>query len=144
MGKSTLLTLPLTLIILFFTFAPWWPRVILRAAGAHERVRHAGPPGSDQPSRAGIRFEMHVVLLVGMAVGVDYSLFYLKREREGAGRRTRDAHRGGSRDLGSRGSDLRPETGEVAMAGMYRAESRISPRTRPARSWSWPSPSPDP
>ena len=34
---------------------------------------------------------MHVVLLIGLAVGVDYALFYLRRVREerAAGRRTR-------------------------------------------------------
>ena len=31
---------------------------------------------------------MEVVLLVGLAVGVDYALFYMKRERRGAGRGT--------------------------------------------------------
>ena len=44
-----------------------------------------------------------MVLLIGLAVGVDYSMFYLKRERRGAGRRAQRA--GGAR---SRRCHLRP------------------------------------
>ena len=49
------------------------------------------------------------MLLMGMAVGVDYSLFYLKREREErarrARRRTSAVPRGG--DVGPGGAHLR-------------------------------------
>ena len=49
-----------------------------------------------------------VVLLVGLAVGVDYSLFYLKREREerAAGRSARGRARGGRGDVRPLGADL--------------------------------------
>ncbi len=52
-----------------------------------------------------------VVLLIGLAVGVDYSLFYLRRERE---ERAAGPVRGGRaagrrRDLGPRGADLGPD-----------------------------------
>jgi hypothetical protein len=40
-----------------------------------------------------------VILLIGLAVGVDYSMFYLRRERE-------ERESGRSRDLGSRGDGL--------------------------------------
>ena len=49
-----------------------------------------------------------VVLLIGLAVGVDYSLFYLKREREerAAGEPPRRA-RGRGCDVGPLGAHLR-------------------------------------
>ncbi len=52
-----------------------------------------------------------VILLIGLAVGVDYSLFYLRREREerAGGRRRARGARGRGRDLGPRRPDLRPD-----------------------------------
>ena len=52
-----------------------------------------------------------MVLLIGLAVGVDYSMFYLKRERQerAAGRSRRAAHRSRRRDLGPLGAHLRPD-----------------------------------
>ena len=50
-----------------------------------------------------------VILLIGLAVGVDYSLFYIKRWREerAAGQRAGRRSRGRRRDLGPLGPDLR-------------------------------------
>ena len=50
-----------------------------------------------------------VILLIGLAVGVDYSLFYLRREREerAAGRSRARRARGRRRDLRPRRADLR-------------------------------------
>ena len=52
-----------------------------------------------------------IVLLIGLAVGVDYSLFYLKREREerAAGRERAGRARGRRRDLRPRRAHLRPD-----------------------------------
>ena len=52
-----------------------------------------------------------MVLLIGLAVGVDYSMFYLKRERAGAGRRAQRAGRarGRRRDLRPLGAHLRAD-----------------------------------
>ena len=52
-----------------------------------------------------------VVLLIGMAVGVDYSLFYMRREREerAAGHTIRGRARGRGRDVGPCGAGLRPD-----------------------------------
>ena len=61
-----------------------------------------------------------VVLLIGLAVGVDYSLFYLKREREerAAGRERRGGAPGRRRDL-RRSVLISGLTVIVAMAGMF-------------------------
>ena len=63
---------------------------------------------------------MHVVLLVGMAVGVDYSLFYVKRAREEreAGRET-DAAIEAAAATSGRAVVISGFTVMVAMAGMY-------------------------
>ena len=52
-----------------------------------------------------------MVLLIGLAVGVDYSMFYLKRERQerAAGKSARGGARGRRGDLRPLGADLRPD-----------------------------------
>ena len=74
--------------------------VLLALTSVFATLGLLGPIGHLAPVDPSV---MHVVLLVGMAVGVDYSLFYLKREREerAAGREEGRRHRGGSRDLRS-------------------------------------------
>ena len=63
---------------------------------------------------------MHVVLLVGMAVGVDYSLFYLKRAREErAAGRENDAAIEAAAATSGRAVVISGLTVMVAMAGMY-------------------------
>ena len=61
-----------------------------------------------------------VVLIIGMAVGVDYSLFYLRREREerAAGRSTRDALRIAAATSG-RAIVVSGLTVMIAMAGLF-------------------------
>jgi putative drug exporter of the RND superfamily len=61
-----------------------------------------------------------VVLLIGMAVGVDYTLFYLRREREerAAGRSTQEALRIAARTSG-RAIVISGLTVMVALAGMF-------------------------
>ena len=91
MGKSTLISLPLTLIILAFAFgalvAAGIP-LLLALTSVAATLGLLGPVSQIAPVDGSV---MHVVLLVGMAVGVDYSLFYLKRAREerAAGREQR-------------------------------------------------------
>ncbi len=80
--KAELLSLPATLIILLVAFgaviAAGVPVVlavtsVVGALGLSNLASHL-VPGSETTSS--------VILLIGMAVGVDYSLFYLRRERE--------------------------------------------------------------
>ena len=76
-----------------------------------------GPVSQLAPVDASV---MHVVLLVGMAVGVDYSLFYVKREREerAAGRDANAAIEAAAATSG-RAVVISGFTVMVAMAGMY-------------------------
>ena len=100
-----------------------------------------GPVSQLAPVDASV---MHVVLLVGMAVGVDYSL-HLKREREErAAGREKDAAIEAAAATSGRAVVISGLTVMVAWPACTWAGSRISPRSRPARSWSWPSPSPLP
>ena len=77
-------SLPLTLVILVLVFgsllAAWVPLMlglqsVIATLGLVDIVSHITP--MDQSVQA-------VMLLIGLAVGVDYTLFYLRREREGA------------------------------------------------------------
>ena len=75
-----------------------------------------------------------VILLIGMAVGVDYSLFYVKREREerAAGHDGREAlHRAAA--TSGQAVLISGATVLIAMAGMLLAGSTSSPRSGSAR-----------
>jgi RND superfamily putative drug exporter len=93
LGKAGLLSLPVTLAILVLAFgalvAAGIPLLlaltaVFAAFGLVAATSHVVP----MANQAGA-----IVLLIGLAVGVDYSLFYLRREREerAAGRSRRDA-----------------------------------------------------
>src|SRR6266516_2669466 len=81
-GKATSLSLPITLLILLIAFgaiiAAGVPvllaiSAVVAAVGLSTIASHLVPDSGTTSN---------VILLMGMAVGVDYSLFYLKRERE--------------------------------------------------------------
>jgi RND superfamily putative drug exporter len=120
MGKSVLFTLPVTLIILAFTFgalvAAGIP-VLLAFTSVLATLGLLGPISHI----AGVDGQvMHVVLLVGMAVGVDYSLFYLKRAREErASGRDQDSAIEAAAATSGRAVVISGLTVMVAMAGMY-------------------------
>jgi putative drug exporter of the RND superfamily len=81
-GKATETSLPLTLILLAAVFgalvAAGIP-VLLAITSALTAIWLLAIPGHWLPVSSDTTV---VVLLIGMAVGVDYSLFYLRRERE--------------------------------------------------------------
>ena len=83
-----MLTLGLTLLILMFTFgavvAAGIP-VLLGLTSVLATVGLLGPVSQIAPVDGSV---MEVVLLIGMAVGVDYSLFYLQAGARGACCRT--------------------------------------------------------
>ncbi len=82
LGHAELLSLPITLLILVLAFgalvAASVPLLlgvtsVVGALGAEGLVSHITPVASSTSS---------VILLIGLAVGVDYSLFYIRRERQ--------------------------------------------------------------
>ena len=106
--KAEVTSLPITLIILILAFgallAAFVP-LILAVTAVAAAIGLIGPISQIWPVDESIS---SVVLLIGLAVGVDYSMFYLRREREerargldgGRGPRGRRLH------LGPRGPDL--------------------------------------
>jgi uncharacterized membrane protein YdfJ with MMPL/SSD domain len=120
MGKSALFSLPLTLVILVFAFgalvAAGIP-ILLALTAVAATMGLLGPVSQIAPVDGQV---MHVVLLVGLAVGVDYSLFYLKREREErAAGRDSDAAIEAAAATSGRAVVISGLTVMVAMAGMY-------------------------
>src|SRR3954468_24606992 len=120
LAKAGKLSLPVTLIILIVTFgtlvAAGLPLLtgitaVLAALGLVSLVSGVLPVDSNLPA---------VVLLIGLAVGVDYSLFYLRREREerAAGRSERSALERAAATSG-RAVLISGVTVMVAMAGMF-------------------------
>ncbi len=123
--KAEILSVPITFLILLFAFGAFVAAgvpvllaftAVLGSIGLASIVSHLSHASDATNS---------VMLLMGMAVGVDYSLFYLKREREEriAGRGDealpRAAATSGQAVLISGGTVL------IAMAGMLLAGSKI-------------------
>jgi putative drug exporter of the RND superfamily len=113
-------SVPVTLILLVVVFgaliAAGIPLVlavtsVLTALSLLTLISHWLPVGSSTSE---------VVLMIGMAVGVDYSLFYLRREREerAAGRDTREAVRIASATSG-RAIVVSGLTVMIALAGLF-------------------------
>jgi uncharacterized membrane protein YdfJ with MMPL/SSD domain len=120
LAKAGMLSLPITLIILTITFgtlvAAGVPLLIgltsvMAALGLVAITSHVFPIAGELTA---------VILLIGLAVGVDYSLFYLRREREerAAGRSERSALEMAAATSG-RAVLISGATVIVAMAGMF-------------------------
>jgi uncharacterized membrane protein YdfJ with MMPL/SSD domain len=120
LAKAGMLSLPITLIILVITFgtlvAAGVPLLIgltsvLAAMGVTAITSYIFPAAGELSA---------VILLMGLAVGVDYSLFYLRREREerAAGRGERSALEAAAATSG-RAVLISGATVIVAMAGMF-------------------------
>ncbi len=111
LARAGLISIPITLVILMLVFGSARRRAVIPlAARAHRRVRddRASWPSRARSSRW-TRPISEVILLIGLAVGVDYSLFYIRRERDerrGGTERVRGA-RGRRRDVGPRRAHLR-------------------------------------
>jgi uncharacterized membrane protein YdfJ with MMPL/SSD domain len=119
-GKATMTSLPFTLIILLFAFgalvAAGVP-LLLAITAILATMGLLGPVSQISPINAAV---VHVVTLVGLAVGVDYSLFYIRRMREErrAGLSNDDALAVAAATSG-RAVLVSGLTVMVAMAGMY-------------------------
>jgi len=112
-------SIPLTLLVLLLVFgtvlAAWIPLLlalssVIATTGLVSVLSHLMPVDGNVSA---------VILLVGLAVGVDYTLFYLKREREerAAGRAPRAALEAAARTSG-RSVLISGITVTIAMAGM--------------------------
>jgi RND superfamily putative drug exporter len=121
MGRAELTSLPLTIVILAVAFgalvAAGLPvllafSAVFAAIGLNALVSHVVP--TDQQTLSAI------ILMIGMAVGIDYSLFYLRREREerAKGRSPRDALLIAARTSGQ-AVLISGATVLIAMAGMF-------------------------
>jgi RND superfamily putative drug exporter len=120
LAKAETLSLPITLLILLLAFgslvAAGLPLALAISAVAAAMALVA-IPSQVFPVDGNLS---SVILLIGLAVGVDYSLFYLRREREerAAGRTSRDALEVAAATSG-RAVLISGLTVMVAMAGMF-------------------------
>jgi uncharacterized membrane protein YdfJ with MMPL/SSD domain len=120
-GRAELTSVPLTILILLVAFgalvAAGLPvllavSAVFAAIGLNALVSHVIP--TDQQTLA------TVIVMIGMAVGIDYSLFYLRREREERqkGRSPGDALLHAARTSGQ-AVLISGATVLIAMAGMF-------------------------
>jgi uncharacterized membrane protein YdfJ with MMPL/SSD domain len=122
--KAEVLSLPITLVILIVAFgalvAAGLP-LLLGLTSVAATIGLLGPLSQVVPLDEAVS---SVVLLVGLAVGVDYSMFYLRREMEerDAGR-TPDAALNAAAATSGRAVLISGFTVMVAMAGMFLAGS---------------------
>jgi RND superfamily putative drug exporter len=121
-AKARTLSLPITLIILVVAFGALMAAgipVLLAISGVGATLGLVAVVSRIAPVDPSVS---EVVLLVGMAVGVDYSLFYMRREREerAAGRDEQAALDAAAATSG-RSVLISGLTVMVAMAGMYLA-----------------------
>jgi uncharacterized membrane protein YdfJ with MMPL/SSD domain len=120
LGKAGLLSLPVTIIVLVVAFgalvAAGIP-LLLALTAVIAAMGLLALPSQVLPVDENVSA---VVLLIGLAVGVDYSLFYLKREREerAAGRSEKAALEAAAATSG-RAVLISGLTVMVAMAGMF-------------------------
>jgi RND superfamily putative drug exporter len=120
MAKATTTSLPLTLILLLVAFgtlvAAGIP-LLLAISGVMATFGLVGPVSHIAPVSDGVT---EVILLIGMAVGVDYALFYLRRAREErAAGRSKDEAVAIAAATSGRSVLISGVTVITAMAGMY-------------------------
>jgi uncharacterized membrane protein YdfJ with MMPL/SSD domain len=118
--KATGMSLPITLAIMIVAFgalAAAGIPVLLALTGVLATVGLVAIPSQFSPVDQAIN---EVILLVGMAVGVDYSLFYLRREREErAAGKSKEAALEAAAATSGRAVLVSGLTVIAAMAGMY-------------------------
>jgi RND superfamily putative drug exporter len=122
MKKAGAISLPITLVVLLFAFGALLVAgipLLLAITAVLATLGLVGPLSQLAPVDDSIS---HVVLLIGLAVGVDYSLFYLRRAREekAAGATNEEAIDAAAATSGH-SVLISGVTVMVAMAGMYLA-----------------------
>jgi RND superfamily putative drug exporter len=126
LAQAGVRSVPLTLLVLVLVFgsllAAWVPLMVglmsvIATMGLTNIISHITPMDSNVQS---------VILLIGLAVGVDYTLFYLRREREerAAGRSERAALEAAAATSG-RSVLVSGITVMIAMAGMLLAGGQM-------------------
>src|SRR4051794_3764036 len=120
LGKATKLSVPITLAILVFAFgalAAAGVPVLLAITAVLATMGLIAIPSHIAPVDSAVS---EIILLIGMAVGVDYALFYLRREREerAAGKDAEAALQAAAATSG-RSVLVSGLTVMTAMAGMY-------------------------
>jgi uncharacterized membrane protein YdfJ with MMPL/SSD domain len=118
--KAEVTSLPITLVILILAFgallAAFVP-LLLAITAVAAAISLIGPISQIWPVDEAIS---SVVLLIGLAVGVDYSMFYLRREREERARgRSEEAALEAAAATSGRAVLVSGFTVIAAMAGMY-------------------------
>ncbi len=118
--KAGLISVPITLIILIIAFgalvAAGIP-ILLALTAVLATLGFMAIPSHFLPMDEAVSA---IVLLIGLAVGVDYSLFYLKREREErAAGRSEEAALQAAASTSGRSVLISGLTVMVAMAGMF-------------------------
>jgi uncharacterized membrane protein YdfJ with MMPL/SSD domain len=118
--KAEMTSLPITLVILVLAFgallAAFVP-LLLAVTAVAAAIGLLGPISQIWPVDESIS---SVVLLIGLAVGVDYSMFYLRREREERARgRSEEAALEAAAATSGRAVLVSGITVIAAMAGMY-------------------------
>jgi RND superfamily putative drug exporter len=120
LGKASMIAIPLTLLILLVVFgsvvAAFVP-LLLAITAVVATMGLIALPSQVMPVDEAIG---EVILLIGLAVGIDYSLFYLRREREerASGRGERAALEAAAATSG-RAVLVSGITVLIAMAGMF-------------------------
>ena len=122
--KTALVTsLPITLLILLVAFGALVAAGVPLLLGLTAVIATIGLIGPISHLGSGVDESINeVILLIGLAVGVDYSMFYLRREREErAAGRSEDASLAAAAATSGRAVMVSGFTVMIAMAGMYLA-----------------------
>ena len=120
--KALFTSLPITLLILLLAFGAVVAALVPLLLGLTAVIATIGLMGPISQISAVDTSVNEVILLIGLAVGVDYSMFYLRREREEreAGR-TESAALAAAAATSGRAVMISGFTVMIAMAGMYLA-----------------------
>ncbi len=122
-GKALITSLPVTLIILLIAFGALVAAGVPLLLALTAVIATIGIMGPLSHVIGGVDNSINeVILLIGLAVGVDYSMFYLRREREEreAGR-SQEAALAAAAATSGRAVMVSGFTVMIAMAGMYLA-----------------------
>jgi uncharacterized membrane protein YdfJ with MMPL/SSD domain len=124
--KTALVTsLPVTLLILFIAFGALVAAGVPLLLGLTAVIGTIGLVGLISHVSAVDESINEVILLIGLAVGVDYSMFYLRREREEReSGRSEEASLAAAAATSGRAVLVSGFTVMIAMAGMYLAGAR--------------------